>query len=56
MTDLTPDQTDPFGNEYHDCGEVYPPGTDTTPRLEQGPYVGVIAARLLPSFGMPPES
>ena len=28
----------------------------TNPTPEQGPYVGDIAASLLPSLGMPPES
>mgnify|MGYP004398636169 CR=1 FL=1 len=31
MTDPTPEQAVPFGYECYDCGEVYPPGTDTTP-------------------------
>jgi len=56
MTDPTPEQTAPFGYEGHNYGEVYPPGTDTTPCREQGHYVGAIAARLLPSLGMAPES
>jgi hypothetical protein len=56
MTDPTPEQTVPIGHACYDCGEVYPPGTDTTPCREQGHYAGGIAARLLPSFDIAPES
>ena len=56
MTDPTPEQAAPFGYECYDWGEVYPPGTDTTPCREQGHYAGAIAARLLPSLDTAPES
>ncbi len=56
MTDPTPEQSVPFGYEWYDCGEVYPPGTGTTPCREQGHYAGAIAARLLPSLDIAPES
>ncbi|MDA1035432.1 MAG: hypothetical protein O3B65_00955 [Chloroflexi bacterium] len=37
-----------YGWECHDCGEVYAPSASTADCVEQGHYVGPIAACELP--------
>ena len=37
-----------YGWECHDCGEVYAPGASVADCVEQGHYIGPIAACELP--------